>query len=160
MHLQKHVESTHSNHLQPDKQFCVDCSLLCSSKNELKTHGFQVHHRIYEYDCDLCEFTFVLSQARARHKLTCHDIKQNSAEDSTLNCEFCELTFMELRSLQSHKNIAHGQPLRKKSKLSNVEKVDGKYQCEFCLDLFSNNTSRVRHIEGKHEKVISNARVK
>lgn len=48
---------------------------MCSSKEELKSHGLLEHHRTYDFDCDLCEFTFSGGQPRSCHKLSAHGVE-------------------------------------------------------------------------------------
>lgn len=90
--LMNHVRLKHLDFSRPDRQFCIDCSLMCSSKEELKVHGLQVHQRSYDFDCDLCEFTFTGGQPRSCHKLSAHGVefdptyKKNSMD---INEEFC-----------------------------------------------------------------------
>lgn len=79
---------SHLDFSKPDQQFCVYCSLLCSSKEELKSHGREMHRRNHDFDCELCEFTFVDQNSRLNHMIDAHGFENDDLiklEDSLEN---------------------------------------------------------------------------
>lgn len=150
---------------------------MCSNKDELKAHGLQEHQRSYDFDCDLCEFTFTGGQARSCHKLSVHGIGSErkkidrgpSKRSTKFACDLCNQKFRLSSLLREHKLEEHNGANNEAKfdcelcdekffhanqlfeHLTEVHKIEGRFKCPKCEQMFKVAASMEKHFKDVHE---------
>ena len=139
-YLQKHVRRMHVGHLSPDQIHCFTCFEQFSKRCQLKEHTLSVHDKESKYDCDLCEFCFMSSQALHHHKINMHceeNGKLVNRVDGKYSCPQCGIKYKYNSTLKLHIEAVH-------------DKIK-KHKCSICEEGFLTPYHVTKHVKKVHE---------
>ena len=93
-HLERHVR-VHEN----DLFSCVFCPYKSGQVKELNNH-YRRHYKIFEYECDLCDKSYVRATNLHQHRENCHQTGE------AFKCHLCEYSSTKMK-LQLHYRNKH-----------------------------------------------------
>lgn len=124
---------------RPKNYNCEVCDLTFISERKLISHEIKKHTDSNRLSCDKCEVKFVTPRTLKKHQFECHSVGEE------LVCETCGRKFYSDVDLDNHDAIVHGKkgnPGNQNLKLN---------ACILCLKYFRDVESLVVH-ECKHYK--------
>ena len=120
---------------------CTMCNRIFSTSKKLTDHKYQVH--CPRQQCEICQQTFSSKRNLLRHLDNKHKIRESSSM-----CDQCGKSFMRRDNLKTHQEICLLRGENKKPEVK--EKSKTKYDCRFCNQTYSYNSSLRRHMNNKH----------
>ena len=135
--LKDHIKYVHEGETPP-KHICPVCG-----KEFRKIQNFKAHQRAHtfgkEFQCDLCEQTFMQKDSLRQHKIyrcknadTLKMQKKREENRQKFSCEMCDKVYGDKRNLLNHIQIIH-------------EGKTDNFVCDICSKSFSRRTSLVAH---------------
>ena len=125
----EHLGSLHKY----DKQFkCKECDTIWVSHLSLELHYIEKHEK-FMFCCDICGYIAEQAGIVRRHIRNTHEGKKDHV------CHICGKSFTKLWKVASHMALDHGIG-------------ECRFKCDYCGKGFMDNTLKLRHIEGVHEK--------
>ena len=141
--LRLHIRTRHVDYSRPDRQYCIVCTQMCAGKEALKTHALQEHQKSYDFDCDLCEFTFVCRVARTKHKVVQHAFGLELEEEKELINPIYESK--RKKQLDEEFDFKFEENVKKR-----IRKRPSKYPCKVCMESFRSVADMHRHTAQVH----------
>ncbi|CAO1405184.1 unnamed protein product [Diamesa serratosioi] len=121
-YLRQHLKLVH---LRTEDSLCNICEKVFSSRRNLISHIKAVHEKIREYFCNSCTKSFT-----QKHRLVSHTTKFHGSLQ--VSCTFCS-KLMTTSELKSH--------------ISEMHKVDEKFNCDSCHMSFKSLQRAKRHLQ-------------
>ena len=105
-HLQTHVSKSvemckeSKDKMEKPEFKCNFCDQKFNTKNSLKIHTREIHEKIKDFQCEICELAFSRKSLYSKH-MESHDETQKYTNQS-YRCNLCEKVFSSEFKLKKH----------------------------------------------------------
>ena len=122
-------------------QYCRDCDISCSGKEEMILHLQEIHQ--IDFTCSICQKVFLLKKPFNEHMRRIHNEKDKESKEKPHQCDICSKMLSSKSTLQSHIDVIH-----RNIKATSFDKYS--FSCDKCDFKTKYPQDFKRHVE-KHE---------